>query len=188
MDNHLEHWLEKCPEQKQLEERKWPERPEWRFPWHHPPLEYGVQIYEVDGPVVPPEGERVKGSQGNPAGSVGVAAIVGINGVLGKDIRVFYPLIVFRPITLPSHHVPEAAVANPCFKHLGNLPPLVSVRLKDGWRLIVPRVAREWVQLRKLELHDREDRVELGVARWELELVCTLAHNLHDLEGSELLV
>jgi hypothetical protein len=26
--------------------------------------------------------------------------------------------------------------------------------------------------------------VELGVARQELELVCTIAHNLHNLDGS----
>jgi hypothetical protein len=60
-----------------------------------------------------------------------------------KDIRVFYPLIVLQSITLPSHHVPEAAVADPCFKDLGNLPPLVLVHLEDGQQFIVLRVARE---------------------------------------------
>jgi hypothetical protein len=30
--------------------------------------------------------------------------------------------------------------------------------------------------------------MELRVSRWELQLVCTVAHNLHNLEGSELLV
>jgi hypothetical protein len=30
--------------------------------------------------------------------------------------------------------------------------------------------------------------VELGVAWWELKLICTLAHDLHNLEGSELLI
>jgi hypothetical protein len=49
-------------------------------------------------------------------------------------------------------------------------------------------VARKWVQLRKLKLHHREDWVELGIAWWKLKLVHTLAHDLHNLEGSELLV
>jgi hypothetical protein len=57
-------------------------------------------------------------------------AVVGIDGVLGKDVGVLYPLIVLRTVTLPSHHVLEAAVADPCFKDLGDLPPLVSV-----WRM-----------------------------------------------------
>jgi hypothetical protein len=121
-------------------------------------------------------------------GSIGVAVVVDIDGVLGKDIRVLYPLIVFLTITLPSHHVPEAAVADPCFEDLGDLPPLVSVRLEDKWRLIIPRASGEWVWLRKLELHNQKDWVELGVVWWELELVRTLSYNLHDLEGSEPLV
>jgi hypothetical protein len=37
-------------------------------------------------------------------------------------------------------------------------------------------VAREWVQLRKLELH-QEDQVDLRVAWQELELVRTLAYD-----------
>jgi hypothetical protein len=36
-----------------------------------PPLEYGVPAYEADGPVVPPEGQRVEDSQGDPAGALG---------------------------------------------------------------------------------------------------------------------
>jgi hypothetical protein len=39
-----------------------------------PPLEYGVPMYEADHPVMPPEGERVKGSRGNLVWSVGVSA------------------------------------------------------------------------------------------------------------------
>jgi hypothetical protein len=74
-------------------------------------------------------------------GSVRVAAVVGIDGVLGEDIGVLYPLIVFRTVTISSHHVPEAAVVDLCFKDLGNLPPLVSVRLKDRCRLIVQRAS-----------------------------------------------
>jgi hypothetical protein len=116
------------------------------------------------------------------------SGVVGINGVLSEDIRVFYPLIVFRTVTFPSHHVPEAAVVDLCFKDLGDLLPLVSIRLEDGRRLVVPRVSREWVRLHKLVLHNQKDQVELGVARWELELVCTLSLNLHGLEGSEPLV
>jgi hypothetical protein len=150
-----------------------------------PLLEYSVPTYEVDGLVTPLEGQRVKGSLGDPVGSVGVAAVVGVDGVLGGDIRVLYPLIVFWAITLPLHHVPEAAVADLCFEDLGDLPPLVSVRLEDGQRLIVLRASGEWVWLRKLKLHNWKDQMELGIARQELELVHTLSHNLHDLEVSE---
>jgi hypothetical protein len=151
-------------------------------------LEYGVPTYEADGPIAPPEGQRVEGGRGNPAGGVGVAAVVGINGIFGEDVRVLYPLIVLRAVTLPVHHVPEAAVSDSRFQDLVDLPPLVSVRLEDGRWFVVPWVSGEWVRLRKLELHDREDRMELGVTRRELEPVRTVAHNLHDLEGSEPLV
>jgi hypothetical protein len=77
---------------------------------------------------------------------------------------VLYPLIVFQTITLPLHHIPEAAVADPYFKDFGDLPPLVSVCLEDRRRLVIPKVSGEWVRLRKLELHNWKDRVELGVA------------------------
>jgi hypothetical protein len=110
----------------------------------------------VDGFVAPPEGQRVEGSQGNLVGSIGVVVVAGIDGVLGKDIRVLYPLIVFQTITLPSHHVPEAAVADLCFEDLGDLPPLISIRLEDRRRLIISRVSREWVRLPKLELHNQK--------------------------------
>jgi hypothetical protein len=43
-------------------------------------------MYEVDGPVVPPEGERVEGSQGNPVQGIWIVAAVGVNGILGEDI------------------------------------------------------------------------------------------------------
>jgi hypothetical protein len=57
-------------------------------------------MYGADGPVAPLEGQRVRGGQGNPAGSIGVVAVVVINGVLGEDVRVFYPLIVIQTVTL----------------------------------------------------------------------------------------
>jgi hypothetical protein len=82
---------------------------------------------------------------------VGVAAVVGINGVLGEDIKVFYLLIVLWSITLPSHHVPEAVIVDLCFKNLGDLPPLVSIHLEDGWWFVVLRAAGEQVRLHKLE-------------------------------------
>jgi hypothetical protein len=88
-------------------------------------------------------------------------------------------------VTLPAHHVPEAAVSDSRFKDLINLPPLISVWLEDGQWFVVLGASEERVWLRKLELHDREDQVKLGVTRRKLELVCTVAHNLHDLEGSE---
>jgi hypothetical protein len=59
-------------------------------------LEWGVPTHEADCPVVPLDGEQVKGSRDNPAWSIGIAVVVGINGVLGKDIRVLYPLVVLR--------------------------------------------------------------------------------------------
>jgi hypothetical protein len=96
-------------------------------------LEYGIPTYETDGPIAPPERQRVEGGQGDSAGSVGVAVVVGINSVLGEDIRVLYPLIVFQTITLLAHYVPEAAVLDSRFKDLIDLPPLVSVCLEDGW-------------------------------------------------------
>jgi hypothetical protein len=77
-----------------------------------PPLEYGVPMYKADGPITPPEGQRVESSRGYLAGSVGVAVVVGIDGVLGEDIRVLYPLIVLRTITFPAHHVPETTILN----------------------------------------------------------------------------
>jgi hypothetical protein len=117
-------------------------------------------MYEADGLVAPLDGQRVEGSRGNPVRSVGVAAVVGISGVLGKDIRMLYPLIGFQTVTLLSHHVAEAAVVDPCFEDLGNLPPLVSIHLEDGWRLAILRASGEWVQL-----HNWKDWVELGVAR-----------------------
>jgi hypothetical protein len=45
---------------------------------------------------------------------------------------VLYPLIVFRTVTLPSHHVLEAAIVDMCFKDLSDLPPLISICLEDG--------------------------------------------------------
>jgi hypothetical protein len=131
---------------------------------------------------MPPEGQRVKSGRGYPAGSVGVAAVVGINGVLGEDIRVLYPLIVLWTVTLPAHHVPEAAVPDLCFEDLVDLPPLVSVHPEDRRGFVVPGASGEQVRLRKLEFHHREDRVELGVAWRELELVRTFSHNLYDLD------
>jgi hypothetical protein len=64
--------------------------------------------------------------------SIGVAVVVGVTGVPGKDIRVFYPLIVFWSITLPSHHVPEATVVDLCLEDLGDLPPSC-LHLSAGW-------------------------------------------------------
>jgi hypothetical protein len=145
-------------------------------------------MYKADGPVAPPEGQRVEGGRGYPARSIGVAAVVGIDGVLGKDIRVLYPLIMLRTITFPVHHVPEAAIPDPCFEDLVDLPPLISICLEDRWWLIVLGASGEWVRLRKLEFHHWEDRVELGVAWGKLELVRAFSHNLNDLEGSEPLV
>jgi hypothetical protein len=55
-------------------------------------LEYGVPTYEADGPVVLPKRQQVEGGQGDPVGSVGVAAVVGVNGVLGEDVGVLYEL------------------------------------------------------------------------------------------------
>jgi hypothetical protein len=100
--------------------------------------------------------------------SIGVVAVVGVNGILGKDVRVFYPLVVLQSVTFPSHHVPEATVADPCLKDLGDLPPLIPVYPEDGWRLIVPRVTGA-----QASLGGRlgADRVQLEVAWWELELV-----------------
>jgi hypothetical protein len=57
-------------------------------------------MYEVNAPVAPPEGEQVQGSRGNPLQSVGVAVVVGFDGIFGEDVRVFYPLIVLQSITL----------------------------------------------------------------------------------------
>jgi hypothetical protein len=48
---------------------------------------------------------------------------------------------------------------DPCFKDLGDLPPLVSVHLEAWQRLVIPRASREWVQLRKLKLHNQKDWV-----------------------------
>jgi hypothetical protein len=101
---------------------------------------------------------------------------------------VFYPLIVLWSITLPSDHVPKATVVDPCLKDLGDFPPLVSVCPKDRQQLIVPRVARGWVRFHELKLDHQKYWVELGVAQWKLELVHTLSHDLHNLEGSEPLV
>jgi hypothetical protein len=71
-------------------------------------------------------------------------------------------------------------------------PPILQTDRDKRWEvaeiLIIPRASREQVRLCKLEFHNWKDRVELGVARQELEHVCTIAHNLHDLEGSESLV
>jgi hypothetical protein len=64
------------------------------------PLEYGIPMYEVNAPVTPLEGEQVEGGQGNPSQSVGVAVVVGVDGIFGKDIKVFYPLNVLWSITL----------------------------------------------------------------------------------------
>jgi hypothetical protein len=78
-----------------------------------PPLEYSVPTHEADGPVMPPEGQQIKGGRDNLARSVGVAAVVGINGVLGKDIRVLYPLVVFWAVPLPLY------LLYPCQKKAG---------------------------------------------------------------------
>jgi hypothetical protein len=56
-----------------------------------------------------------------------------------KTLECFYPLVVFRSVTLPLHHVQEATVVDPHFKDLSNLPPLVPICPEDGWQLIVPR-------------------------------------------------
>jgi hypothetical protein len=85
--------------------------------------------------------------------NIRVAAIVGINSVLGEDTRVFYPLVVLWSITLLSHHVPEATVADPCLEDLSNLPPLVPVHLEGGWWLIVLRATGKRVRFCELELH-----------------------------------
>jgi hypothetical protein len=121
-------------------------------------------------------------------GSVGIAAVVGIDGVLGKDVRVLYPLVMFRTVTLPAHHVPEAAVSDSCFKDLIDLLPLVSICPEDGRWFLVPGASGELIRPCKLEFHNREDQVELRVTWRKLELVRTVAHNLHNLEGSEPLV
>jgi hypothetical protein len=117
-------------------------------------------MYKADGSIAPPEGQRVKGGRGYPAGSVGVAAVVGINGVLGEDVRVLYLLIVLQTITFLAHHVPEAAIPDLCFKDLVNLPPLVAIRPEDRRGLVIPGVSGERVWLHKLELHHQEDQVE----------------------------
>jgi hypothetical protein len=91
--------------------------------------------------------------------------VIGVNGVLGKDIRVLYPLIVLRTVTLPAHYVPEAAVSDSHFENLINLPSFVSVCSQDRRWFVVLGASTKGVWLRKLELHDREDRVELGVTQ-----------------------
>jgi hypothetical protein len=84
--------------------------------------------------------------------SVGVTAIVGRDGIFGKDIRVFHPLIVFWAIAFPLHHVPEAAV-DFCLEDLFDIPSDIIVCPEDGWRFIVLGASGEWVWLHKLELH-----------------------------------
>jgi hypothetical protein len=95
---------------------------------------------------------------------------------------------MLRTITFPAHHVPEAAVPDPCFEDLIDLPPLVSICLEDRQGLVVPGASGEQVQLCKLEFYHWEDQVELGVVWGELELVRAFSHNLYNLEGSEPLV
>jgi hypothetical protein len=41
----------------------------------------------------------------------------------------------------------------------------------------------EQVGFHELKIHHGKDSVQLGVAQWELEFLCTLANDLHDLEG-----
>jgi hypothetical protein len=47
----------------------------------------------------------------------------------------------------PEHRFPEAAVVDPYLEDLRDLPPLVSICLKDGWWLALPRMSGEWVRL-----------------------------------------
>ena len=153
-----------------------------------PPLECGVPTHESDLGVAPPERERVESGRGDPARGVRVAAVVGINGVLGEDVGVLYPFIVFRAVAFPPHHVPEAAITDLRFQDLLDLPLNVAVRLEDGRGFVVPRASGKRIRFRELKFHHREDRVELGVPRGKLELVCTLSDGLHDFEGAEAFV
>jgi hypothetical protein len=135
-----------------------------------------------------PERERVECGRGDPARGVGVAAIIGVDGVFGEDVRVLYPFIVFRAVAFPPHHVPEAAITDLRFQDLLDLPLNVAVRLEDGRGFVVPRTSGKRIRFRELKFHHREDRVELGVPRGKLELVCTLSDGLHDFEGAEAFV
>jgi hypothetical protein len=89
--------------------------------------------------------------------SVGVTAIVGRDGIFGKDIRVFHPLIVLYAIAFPLYHVPEAAVVDFHLEDLFNIPLDIIVCPEDGWQFIILWVSGEWVWLHKLELHHWKD-------------------------------
>jgi hypothetical protein len=77
-------------------------------------------------------------------------AIVGGDGIFGKDIRVFQPLIVFWAIAFPLHHVPEAVVVDFHLEYLFNIPSDIIVCPEDRWWFIVLGVSGEWVWLHKL--------------------------------------
>lgn len=78
---------------------------------------------------------------------IGVAAVVGSNGIFGKDVRVFYPLVVFRFVAFLPHCVPEATVADLRLEDVLNFPLRVAVcRMGGGLLFRCCRV--EWPRCR----------------------------------------